>query len=60
MDPVVKQQKNLEEKAGLVDVKRFDGITDAKKAALLSLSKKQTGKVNKGVIGQYPYFAPDA
>lgn len=37
LDPETKQMKNREERAGLVDVKRFDGITDAKKAALKSL-----------------------
>ena len=42
-----------------MDVNDFDGVIEAKKAALLSLQTKKIGGINKGVIGQYPYFAPD-
>ena len=52
------KRKNQEE-AGIIDINDFDGVTDAKKAALLSLQTKKKGAVNKGVVGQYPFFAPD-
>lgn len=47
------------EDRGIVDVANFDGVTDAKKAALLSIANVKKGKFTKGVVGQYPYYAQD-
>ena len=44
----------------IFDIKNYDTVEDAKRAALASLSTQKRGKINKlGVIAQYPYFAKD-
>jgi hypothetical protein len=57
-DPKMKKRIQLEDR-GIVDVANFDGVTDAKKAALLSIANVKIGKYTNGVVGQYPYYAPD-
>ena len=44
----------------IFDIKNYDTVEDAKRAALASLSTQKRGKIYKlGVIAQYPYFAKD-
>ena len=57
-DPREKRRIEMEDR-GIVDVANFDGVTDAKKAALLSIANVKKGKYTKGVVGQYPFYAPD-
>jgi len=55
-DPKMRKVKSED----IFDIKNYDTVEDAKRAALASLSTQKRGKINKlGVIAQYPYFAKD-
>ena len=61
LDQEERENIRIRERGGLVDVNNFNGVTDAKLAALESLKQNTKGVHNKyGAVGQFPYFAPDA